>query len=152
MRDGKYTALLPRSGKLVYGSDFHYGTDLVFSTHASPVIQKDSPMKVMEDIYILRITHLTCVISKEMFDHNLSWIRDTGLIQKMEADAVRDARAKNVKLSKIAGDRPLTLWKYSMMNLSHIKSLLKKQFLPQPITRICNVVCRFPPLGHGLHV
>ena len=48
MRDGKYTALLPRIGKLIYGSDFHYGTDIVFSTHASPVIQKNSPLKVIE--------------------------------------------------------------------------------------------------------
>ena len=47
-----------------------------------------------------------------MFDENLSWMRDTGLIQKMEADAIRDAKAKNVKFPKIAGDRPLTLWKY----------------------------------------
>ena len=47
MKDGKYTSLLPRSGKLVYGSDFHYGTDLVFSTHASPVVPKDSPLKVL---------------------------------------------------------------------------------------------------------
>ena len=46
-----------------------------------------------------------------MFDHNLFWIRDTGLIQKMEADAVRDSRAKNT-LAKTAGDRPLTFWKY----------------------------------------
>ena len=47
-----------------------------------------------------------------MFDENLSWMKDTGVIQKMEADAVRDSRAKNDKLSKIAGDRPLTFWKY----------------------------------------
>ena len=47
MKDGKYTSLLPRSGKLVYGSDFHYGTDLVFSTHASPVIPKESSLKVL---------------------------------------------------------------------------------------------------------
>ena len=47
MKEGKYTSLLPRSGKLVYGSDFHYGTDLVFSTHASPVVPKDSPLKVL---------------------------------------------------------------------------------------------------------
>ena len=39
-------------------------------------------------------------------------MKDTGVIQKMEADAVRDSRAKNDKLSKIAGERPLTFWKY----------------------------------------
>ena len=54
MRDGKYTSLLPNIGRLVYGSDFHYGTDLVFSTHASPVIQKDSPLKVTEETEILK--------------------------------------------------------------------------------------------------
>ena len=85
-----------------------------------------------------------------MFDETLSWMRDTGLIQKMEADAIRDAKAKNVKFPKIAGDRPLTLWKYD--ECVSYKNLAYKQFLPQPITRICNVVCRFPPLGHGLHL
>ena len=47
-----------------------------------------------------------------MFNDKLSWMKDTGVIQKMEADAVRDSRAKNDKLSKIAGERPLTFWKY----------------------------------------
>ena len=49
MKDGKYTSLVPRSAaiKLIYGSDFHYGTDLVFSTHASPIVPKDSPLKVL---------------------------------------------------------------------------------------------------------
>ena len=112
MRDGKYTALLPRSGKLVYGSDFHYGSDLVFSTHASSVIPKGSPLKVTEDTEILRITQVTKDTFKQMFDENLCWMRDTGLIQKMEGDAARDARVKNDNLTKIAGDRPMTLWKY----------------------------------------
>ena len=58
MKDGKYTSLVPRSAaiKLIYGSDFHYGTDLVFSTHASPIVPKDSPLKVLKAFDILMFT------------------------------------------------------------------------------------------------
>ena len=60
-----------------------------------------------------------------MFDENLSWMRDTGLIQKMEADAVRDSKAKNEKFTKTAGDRPMTIWKYdeSTVLLSDVRYL-----------------------------
>ena len=47
-----------------------------------------------------------------MLDDNLMWIRDTGLIQKMETDAARDhVRVNNQKLQKGEGERPMTLLK-----------------------------------------
>ena len=50
-----------------------------------------------------------------MFDDNLSWLRDTGLIQKMEADAARDLRTN--ESPKITGDRPITFWKYAKCSI-----------------------------------
>ena len=45
IKEGKHTSLLPRINKLIWG-DYHYGTQVLFSTHASPVIPKASPLKV----------------------------------------------------------------------------------------------------------
>ena len=53
-----------------------------------------------------------------MFDDNLSWLRDTGLIQKMEADAARDLRP--TESPKITGDRPMTFWKYAECCISYL--------------------------------
>ena len=46
-----------------------------------------------------------------MFDDKLMWIRDTGLIHKMESDAAREVKVNNQKLQKEEGERPMTLWK-----------------------------------------
>ena len=63
-------------------------------------------------------TQLIKEIFKEMFDDNLSWLRDTGLIQKMEADAARDLRPK--ESPKVTGDRPMTFWKYDESSISFL--------------------------------
>ena len=65
---GTLASILPRvhyQGK--YGNRFHYGTEVLYCTHASPVVPKDSPLK-------------------DSLDKNLMWLRDTGVIKKMESD------------------------------------------------------------------
>ena len=70
--DGALAVILPKveyQGK--YGNWFHYGTEVLFGTHASPIVPKESPLK-------------------ESLDKNLMWMRDTGVIKKMESDVFRE--------------------------------------------------------------
>ena len=65
---GTLASILPRGhyqGK--YRNWFHYGTEVLYCTHASPIVPKDSPLK-------------------DSLDKNLMWMRDTGVIKKMESD------------------------------------------------------------------
>ena len=46
IKEGKHTSLLPKVNRLIW-ADYHYGSQVLFSTHASPVIPKASPLKVI---------------------------------------------------------------------------------------------------------
>lgn len=65
IKEGKHTVILPRINKLIW-ADYHYGTQVLFSTHASPVIPKASPLKVSNQACIFHYkTVLLCIMCKQ---------------------------------------------------------------------------------------
>ena len=67
MQEGKYTALLPRINRYLDPHGFHYGSEIIFSTHTSPVVPKESPLKVRMFSNNMPLDHCTflnvCTVS-----------------------------------------------------------------------------------------
>ena len=49
---GTHVSILPRAYEGKYRSRFHYGSQVLFSTHSSAIVPKESPWKVMKHHYI----------------------------------------------------------------------------------------------------
>ena len=47
MEMGRLVAILPRSYQGKYRNKFHYGSEVLFSTHASAIVPKGSRLKVI---------------------------------------------------------------------------------------------------------
>ena len=113
---GKLTLIMTESG---YRGKYHYGRETIFSSHtSSAVVPKGSPLKVSFHVGPKKAScnrnwkfqFITLSLFQNVFDENISWLRDTGIINKMVED---EKRTDNVRSTAIVSEnQPLTIMRY----------------------------------------
>ena len=81
---------------------------------SSAVVPKGSPLRVIQWFGQKGKSHIykhDLFFIQNVFDENISWLRDTGTIGKMAKDEERSEAIR--PLPKMAGDQPLTTLRYS---------------------------------------
>ena len=116
LKEGRYTTINPRILRTFWSEEYHFGSELLFSTHTSFVVPKKSPLSKVskfEDQCI--VTNFKCNIFQGILGRCLGWLRDAGVIQKMIEDSVRGSKVSPA--DNIARARPLTIQRLFLIEI-----------------------------------
>ena len=83
MAEERLMLIISKTEKIINDDKYHFGYEVLFSTHSSPVVPKGSPIKVLLFTEVNLMLQYNATLFQQHLNQNLQWMRDTGIIQKM---------------------------------------------------------------------
>ena len=99
-------------------SDFHKSNNPIFSFYSTFIVPKGSPLKVI-GLQILIVSDnliavpLICMTLQGLFQNDVMWLRDTGILDKMKYDMLKTEMSD--PLPKVWKDKPLNLYQLGII-------------------------------------
>ena len=95
------------------------GSEVIVSFQTSPAIPEDSSLKGYEVFCSLdKMMETFQIFSffsvQDSFNKNIMWMRDAGIIQKMESDSMR--KGKDTQFSKVSGLEPFRILRLALQS------------------------------------